>query len=92
LFDQQPVCAGATVEAFLDAWQMMDQYKPFLQYATRALMWYHGDNIHQIAVYDPETGAVYDGLNALGVNLNRGAESVLSYLLARIKWELYTRR
>jgi hypothetical protein len=35
---------------------------------------------------------VYDGLNALGVNLNRGAESVLSYLLARLKWELYTRR
>ncbi|MCS7300230.1 MAG: hypothetical protein NZ556_01555 [Fimbriimonadales bacterium] len=90
VFDQQPVCAGATVEAFLDAWQAFDQYKPFLQYAERALLWYHGDNIHQMALYDPETGAVYDGLNALGVNLNRGAESVLSYLLARIKWELYT--
>lgn len=91
VFDQQPVCAGATVEAFLDAWQAFDQYKPFLQYAARALMWFHGDNINQIALYDPETGVVYDGLNALGVNLNRGAESVLSYLLARIKWELYTR-
>ncbi len=91
VFDQQPVCAGATVEAFLDAWQALDQYKPFLQYAQRALMWYHGDNINQMALYDPETGAVYDGLNALGVNLNRGAESVLSYLMARIKWELYVR-
>jgi hypothetical protein len=90
VFDQQPVCAGATVEAFMDAWQAFDQYKPFLQYAERALMWYHGDNINQIALYDPETGVVYDGLNALGVNLNRGAESVLSYLLARIKWQLYT--
>jgi len=92
LFDQQPVCAGATVEAFLDAWQALDRYKPFLQYAARALMWYHGDNIQQIALYDPETGVVYDGLTATGANLNRGAESVLSYLLARIKWELYTRR
>ncbi|MCX7925645.1 MAG: hypothetical protein N2554_07530 [Fimbriimonadales bacterium] len=91
VFDQQPVCAGATVEAFLDAWQAFDQYQPFLKYAERALMWYHGDNINQIALYDPETGVVYDGLNALGVNLNRGAESVLSYLLARIKWELYRR-
>lgn len=91
VFDQQPVCAGATVEAFLDAWQALDRYKPFLQYAARALMWYHGNNIHQIALYDSETGVVYDGLNALGVNLNRGAESILSYLLARIKWEVYTR-
>lgn len=91
VFDQQPICAGATVEAFLDAWQAFDQYKPFLESAQRALMWFHGDNIHQIAVYDPETGVVYDGLNPLGVNLNRGAESVISYLMARIRWELYTR-
>ncbi|MDW8106697.1 MAG: hypothetical protein RMK45_04355 [Armatimonadota bacterium] len=90
LFDQQPVCAGATVEAYLDAWRAFDAYKPFLEYAARALMWYHGDNINQIALYDPETGAVYDALTPLGVNLNRGAESVLSYLLARIKWELYS--
>ncbi len=91
VFDQQPVCAGATVEAFLDAWQAFDFYKPFLESAQRALLWYHGDNIHQIALYDPETGTVYDGLTPVGVNLNRGAESVLSYLTARIRWELYTR-
>lgn len=90
-FDQQPICAGATVEAFLDAWQGFERYKPFRRYAQRALMWYHGENAHQIALYDPETGDVYDGLNALGVNLNRGAESVISYLMARIRWEVYTR-
>jgi hypothetical protein len=89
LFDQQPVCAGATVEAFLDAWQVFDRYEPFRAYAERALMWYHGDNIHQLPLYDPDTGLVYDGLTPLGVNLNRGAESVLSYLMARIKWEVY---
>ena len=89
LFDQQPVCAGATVEAFLDAWQVFDRYEPFREYAWRALMWYHGDNIHQLPLYDPETGVVYDGLTPLGLNLNRGAESVLSYLMARIKWEIY---
>jgi len=89
LFDQQPVCAGATVEAFLDAWQVFDRYEPFREYAERALMWYHGDNIHHLPLYDPETGVVYDGLTPLGVNLNRGAESVLSYLMARIKWEVY---
>jgi hypothetical protein len=37
----------------------------------------------------PRQGVVYDGLTPLGVNLNRGAESVLSYLMARIKWEVY---
>jgi hypothetical protein len=89
LFDQQPVCAGATVEAFLDAWQVFDRYELLHEYAQRALLWYHGDNIHQIALYDPQTGVVYDGLTPTGLNLNRGAESVLSYLLARIKWEIY---
>ncbi len=89
LFDQQPVCAGATVEAFLDAYHAFDRYRLFRYYARRALLWFHGDNIHQLALYDPETGVVYDGLTPVGLNLNRGAESILSYLMARIKWEVY---
>ena len=91
LFDQQPLCAGATVEAFLDAWQGLARYKPFRRYALQALMWYHGENIHQLPLYDPQTGAVYDGLTPMGINLNRGAESVISYLMARIRWEVYNR-
>ena len=33
---------------------------------------------------DQNTGGVYDGLEEKGVNLNQGAESLLSYLLARV--------
>lgn len=90
-FDQQPVDAGATVEMCLDSWRIFD-YDLYLDYARKGLDWYHGDNLLQIPLYEPNSGIVYDGLTPMGVNLNRGAESVLSYMLARIKWEVYTSR
>lgn len=89
-YDQQPVDAGATVEVCLDAWRIFDD-KRYLQQAQVALEWYHGNNIAQTPLYDPLSGLVYDGITPLGVNLNRGAESILSYLMARLKWEAITR-
>jgi len=38
-------------------------------------------------IVDQNTGGVYDGLEEKGVNLNQGAESLLSYLLARFSFE-----
>jgi hypothetical protein len=35
-------------------------------------------------MYNPCTGGCYDGLEADNVNLNQGAESTVSYLLARL--------
>jgi hypothetical protein len=35
---------------------------------------------------DKNTGGVYDGLEKDGVNLNQGAEALLSYLLARLSF------
>lgn len=88
-FDQQPVEAGSTAELCLNAWRLFE-YDRFLEDARRALEWYHGNNLLKQSLYDPSTGIVYDGLTPTGVNLNRGAESVLSYLMARLKWEIYT--
>jgi hypothetical protein len=46
--------------------------------------WFLGDNsLHQI-VYNPCTGGCFDGLEEKYVNLNQGAESTISYLLARL--------
>lgn len=48
-----------------------------------AFDWFQGKNhLHQI-VYNPCTGGCYDGLEKENVNLNQGAESTVSYLLAR---------
>lgn len=52
-----------------------------------AFNWFLGNNhLHQI-IYNPCTGGCYDGLEENYVNLNQGAESTISYLLARLTVE-----
>ncbi len=52
-----------------------------------AFSWFLGNNhLHQI-IYNPCTGGCYDGLEESYVNLNQGAESTISYLLARLVLE-----
>ena len=58
-----------------------DEYK---QKATIAFNWFLGENhLHQI-VYNPCTSGCYDGVEEHNVNLNQGAESTVSYLMARL--------
>lgn len=38
-------------------------------------------------MYNPETAGCFDGLALEKVNMNQGAESSVSYLLARLKLE-----
>ncbi len=49
-----------------------------------AFDWFLGRNPLGQMVYNPCTGGCYDGLELHNVNLNQGAESTISYLLARI--------
>jgi hypothetical protein len=54
-----------------------------------AFNWFLGKNrLHQI-IYNPCTGGCYDGLEETHVNLNQGAESTVSYLMARLTMEKY---
>lgn len=48
-----------------------------------AFDWFLGKNHLNQIIYNPCTGGCYDGLEIGNVNLNQGAESTLSYLLAR---------
>jgi len=49
-----------------------------------AFSWFLGNNhLHQI-VYNPCTGGCYDGLEDHYINLNQGAESTVSYFMARL--------
>lgn len=80
-WDQQPVDAGAMVEACTTAYVL--SHEPF--YRNTALLayeWYLGKNDHRLSVYEPETGFCHDALTPHGLNLNGGAESILSYMLA----------
>lgn len=62
----------------------LDDYQ---QKANIAFNWFLGDNhLHQI-VYNPCTGGCYDGVEEYNINLNQGAESTVSYLMARLSIE-----
>ena len=86
LYGQQPIEAGSTVEVCCLAHKITKE-KKYLDWAKKALDWYYGRNILGAKMVDQNTGGVYDGLEEKGVNLNQGAESLLSYLLARFSFE-----
>lgn len=81
IFDQQPVEAGATVEACATAYLVTGDER-YRQLAEQAFAWYHGNNILYQSLVDTCTGGVFDGLTPHGVNRNHGAEATLSYHLA----------
>jgi hypothetical protein len=80
-FDELPVEAGSAVETLTTA-AMTVNSKRYRNLALQAFKWYHGSNRNRAVVYDRRSGACYDGLSSSGLNLNQGAESTLSYLLA----------
>lgn len=49
-----------------------------------AFSWFQGNNHLNQIVYNPCTGGCYDGIELNNVNLNQGAESTVSYLMARL--------
>jgi hypothetical protein len=71
------------VDACLAAYEA-DPSPAWQSAVSRAATWFHGMNDGGRMLYDPMTGAGYDGLHADGVNQNRGAESTLSALGALI--------
>jgi glycosyltransferase involved in cell wall biosynthesis len=83
-FDQQPVEASATISACLTAWRA-DGGAEWPIEALRAFAWFLGENDLQTALTDPETGSCSDGLHPDRSNENKGAESVLSYLLGLVE-------
>ncbi|MGI6550078.1 MAG: hypothetical protein ACOX4Q_08630 [Syntrophomonadales bacterium] len=81
LFDQQPVEGCSMIMACREAFIVTGQ-KDFRDMAQMALAWYQGKNVHNLTLYDPETGGCYDGLTPTGLNQNQGGEALISLLLA----------
>lgn len=76
-FDQQPIEAWAMADACHSA-RAID--RAFETAFEDAVLWFLGRNDTGAILYERETGAGFDGLSRVGVNLNRGAESTLSAL------------
>jgi hypothetical protein len=83
-FDQQPVEAWATISACIAAYGVSNGEEWSLE-ARRAFDWFLGKNDLQTALVDPATGSCSDGLHPDRANENKGAESVLSYLLSLVE-------
>lgn len=82
-FDQQPEDAASAVEAFVFAHQVTKK-KNYATKAKLAFQWFLGKNHLNQMVYDEATGGCYDGLGKYSLNFNQGAESSISYFLARL--------
>lgn len=87
-FGEQPIDVAYTIltlDQFYHAFGDEEYYNKMVT----AFNWFLGQNrLHQI-IYNPCTGGCYDGLEEKYVNLNQGAESTVSYLLARLTMGKY---
>lgn len=88
LYGEQPIDVAYTIltlSKFYDVFQR-DEYRTKME---TAFNWFLGKNRLNQIIYNPCTGGCYDGLEEHNVNLNQGAESTVSYLMARLSIEKY---
>jgi hypothetical protein len=78
-FDQQPIEVAALADACARA-STVDSDPRWVNGLLAAHAWFLGDNDTKHVMWDPLTGGGYDGLTALGPNLNQGAESTLALI------------
>ncbi|MEP7256567.1 MAG: glycosyltransferase [Ferruginibacter sp.] len=87
-FGEQPIEIAYTILA-LDCFYKEFKDNEYINKMKITFNWFLGDNHLNQIVYNPCTGGCYDGLEEHHVNLNQGAESTVSYLLARLTIEKY---
>ncbi len=80
-FDQQCIEASTTAIMLANAYAATKAQK-YLDLQEKAVNWFLGENDANCSLYDIETKGCCDGLGSEGVNVNQGAESIISYLLA----------
>jgi hypothetical protein len=91
LYDQQPVEAGNMIEALSSALCIIDE-EEYIRTADIVFDWFFGKNTKGVTLYDSTTGGCFDGISPKGLNLNQGAESTISYLLARLEMQTIRRQ
>ncbi len=85
---EQPIDVAYTILALYKFQEVFgdSKYGDMMEFSFN---WFLGKNhLHQI-IYNPCTGGCYDGLEENYINLNQGAESTISYLMARLTVEKY---
>ena len=78
-FDQQPIEISTLADACARAFAV-DPSPIWADTVRAAAAWFDGANDAGVAMWDPQTGAGFDGLRADGVNPDQGAESTLAVI------------
>jgi glycosyltransferase involved in cell wall biosynthesis len=87
-FGEQPIDVAYTIMTLSKFYDVFKDEEYFNKLVI-AFNWFSGNNrLHQI-IYNPCTGGCSDGLEEHNVSLNQGAESTVSYLMARLTIEKY---
>jgi hypothetical protein len=90
-FDQQPIEPWTLAEACVRACECTGS-EEWVEVTGELSSWFDGENDLGVAMWDPATGAAYDGLTVSGVNTNQGTESTLALLGTRLAaWRLRQR-
>ncbi len=76
-FDQQPIEIARLADACERAFEATLE-QSWREGVERCADWFDGLNDIGVAMWEPATGAGYDGLTESGPNMNRGAESTLA--------------
>ena len=85
---EQPIDVAYTILALSKFYDVFKE-PAYLKKMQIAFDWFLGKNHLNQIIYNPCTGGCFDGLEDVHVNLNQGAESTVSYLMARLTIEKY---
>ncbi|MEJ8844757.1 glycosyltransferase [Lacibacter sp. H375] len=83
---EQPIDVAYTILALTKFYEVFKK-QAYRDKIDIAFNWFLGANHLQQVIYNPCTGGCYDGVEEHSVNLNQGAESTVSYLMARLTIE-----
>lgn len=82
-YDQQPEDPISMIFTLIRAYKCTRQEK-YKNLAMQCFDWFLGANSLHLSLYDNISGGCHDGLQPNRMNLNQGAESLISYLMGRV--------
>jgi len=85
-YGEQPIDVAYTILALQLFYEVFNEAR-YRDKMETAFNWFLGQNHLDQIIYNPCTGGCYDGLEETHVNMNQGAESTVSYLMARLAIE-----
>lgn len=82
-FDQQSIDVMAMVLMYYQMYQVTKD-SAYISKMFKCYLWFMGENLLRLPLFDHETKGCCDGLETQGINRNQGAESTLAYWISHL--------